>query len=123
MARSNPATGADRAEARRLLDADPGLLAQLHENDRGALMPAVETGNNDAVALILERGFPLETRGENGASALHTPAYGGGADTVRLLLLDRAADIEARDASSVDRLRLTRSAVGRGETGSGCLTD
>ena len=104
---------ADRAEARRLIDADPGLLAQLDENDRTTLIRAAETGNNDAVALMLELGFPLETRGENGATALHTAAYSGGADTVRLLL-DRAADIEARD-TTWDSTPLDWAIVGSGE--------
>src|SRR5439155_4178167 len=47
---------------------------------------------------MLDLGFPLATRGKNGATALHTAAYSGAADTVRLLL-DRAAGIEARDTA------------------------
>ena len=104
---------ADRADARRLLDDDPGLLAQLDENDRTTLIRAAETGNNGAVALMLDLGSPLETRGENGATALHTAAYSGGPDTVRLLL-DRAADIAARD-TTWDSTPLDWAIVGSGE--------
>src|SRR5579884_1266446 len=62
---------------------------------------------------MLELGFPLETRGENGATALHTAAYNGGADTVGLLL-ERGANIEARD-TTWDSTPLEWAIVGSGE--------
>jgi ankyrin repeat protein len=104
---------ADRAEARRLLDDDPGLLDRLTEAQRGALLQAAQPGDTAAVALMLDLGFPVETRGDRGATALHEAAYAGSADTVQLLL-DRGADIEARDADW-NSTPLVWGAVGSGE--------
>src|SRR4029077_17907244 len=52
------------------------------------------------VRLMLDLGFPLGARSEpdNGATALHLAAAAGSFGTVRLLL-DRGADIEARDTA------------------------
>jgi ankyrin repeat protein len=48
---------------------------------------------------MLDLGFPVGTRGgDDGGTALHTAAYAGSADVARLLL-DRGADIEARDTT------------------------
>jgi ankyrin repeat protein len=60
---------------------------------------AAETGNTAAVALMLDLGFPAEAHGgDHGGTALHTAAYAGSAETVRLLL-DRGAAIDARDTT------------------------
>lgn len=63
---------------------------------------------------MLDAGFPLDARGEDGATALHAAAYSGNADTVRLLL-DRGAGIEARDLSW-DSTPLDWAAVGSGKS-------
>ena len=62
---------------------------------------------------MLDLGFPLETRGDNGGTALHAAAYNGSTQTVRLLL-GRGADIEARDTTWNDT-PLGWAAVGSGE--------
>jgi ankyrin repeat protein len=62
---------------------------------------------------MLDLGIPLETRGDRGATALHAAAYSGSADTVQLLL-DRGADIEARDTTR-NSTPLDWAAVGSGE--------
>ena len=62
---------------------------------------------------MLDLGFPLEARGDDGGTALHAAAYNGSTQTVRLLL-DRGADIEARDTSWNDA-PLGWAAVGSGE--------
>jgi hypothetical protein len=62
---------------------------------------------------MLELGFPLETRGNEGATSLHAAAYSGSADVVRLLL-ERGADIEARD-TTWNSPPLGWAAVGSGE--------
>jgi hypothetical protein len=73
-----------------------------------------EAGNTSAIAFMLDLGFPLDARiGENGGTALHTAAYSGSADTVRLLL-DRGADIEVRDRSW-DSTPLDWATVGSGQ--------
>jgi hypothetical protein len=89
---------ADRAAAERLLAADPVLLATVGDEGRATLVRAVGVGATDAVALVLDLGFPIESRGSDGGIALHAAAYGGQAATVRLLL-ERGADREARDTT------------------------
>src|SRR5262245_6709512 len=104
---------ADRVDAERLLEADPGLLGGLPDEERAALFRAAEYGATAAVGLMLELGFPLETRGDDGGTALHAAAYNGSTQTVRLLL-DRGGDIEARDTTWNDT-PLGWAAVGSGE--------
>jgi len=89
---------ADRAEAQRHLTDDPSLLQRLGELEHAALVRAAKSGRGDAVALMLDLGFPIESRGDDGGTALHAAAYAGSTNTVRLLL-ERGADIEARDTS------------------------
>jgi len=88
---------ADRADAERQLDREPGLLDRLSPDELGAIVRAAESGNTDAVLLMLDLGFPLETHGgDHGSTPLHAAAFAGSTNTVRLLL-ERGADIEARD--------------------------
>jgi ankyrin repeat protein len=89
---------ADRDEAQRQLADDPGLLDQLGELEHAALVRAARSGHGDAVALMLDLGFPIESHGDDGGTALHAATYAGSANTIRLLL-DRGADIEARDTT------------------------
>jgi ankyrin repeat protein len=84
------------ASARGLLEAEPSLLDQLDADDLAALVAAAEHGNISAVELALDIGFPIEARGNDGATALHAAAYAGSAPTVALLLA-RDADLSARD--------------------------
>ena len=104
---------ADRADAQQQLENDPGLLDRLSDDERAAIFRAAEHGETAAVGLMLDLGFPLETRGDDGGTALHAAAYNGSTQTVRLLL-DRGADIEARDTSWNDT-PLGWAAVGSGE--------
>jgi len=64
------------------------------------------------VIAMLELGFPIEARGDDGGAALHAAAYAGSANTVRVLL-ERGADIEARD-TTWDSTPLGWAAVGSG---------
>ena len=86
----------DSAKARRLVDAEPSLVDRLDADDLAALVAAAEHGNISAVELALDVGFPIEARGNDGATALHAAAYAGSARTVGLLLA-RGADLTARD--------------------------
>jgi ankyrin repeat protein len=104
---------ADRTSAERQLSDAPGLLATLSDDERAAIVRAAERGNTEAVALMLDLGFPLETRGNEGATPLHAAAHSGSADVVRLLL-ERGADIEARD-TTWNSPPLDWAAVGSGE--------
>jgi ankyrin repeat protein len=104
---------ADRTEAQRQLEDDPGLVARLDDNERATVVRAAERGNTAAVALMLDLGFPIESRGHDGATAIHAAAYAGSAETVRLLL-ECGADIEATD-TTWNSAPLDWAAVGSGE--------
>ena len=91
---------ADRAAVEAQLASDPGLLGGLTDQQRGAgLTRAAETGNVAAIDLMLDLGFPIETRGgDHAAMTLHTAAYSGSASVVQLLI-ERGADVEAHDGN------------------------
>lgn len=86
--------------ARGLAVAFPGLVDGLESADRAGLVAAAEHGAVASVGLMLELGFPIDARREgtddDGATALHAASWAGSADTV-MLLLDRGADLSARD--------------------------
>lgn len=105
----------DGDAARDVAAAEPGLVDGLEPSDRATLVAAAEHGNLAAVALLLELGFPIDTRREDddGATALHAAAWAGAADTVALLL-DHGADLHARD-KRWDSQPLEWALVGSGE--------
>jgi len=86
----------DRAAALDLAAAAAGLTERLDQGELAALVHAAEVGNEPAVSLMLDLGFPIDVRRDDGATALHAAAYAGSAPVVRLLL-DRGADPEAPD--------------------------
>jgi ankyrin repeat protein len=90
----------DADGARKLAAADPGLIERLEPADCEVLVEAAERGNLASVRLLLELGLPIDARREatddDGATALHAASWAGSAETVALLL-DRGADITARD--------------------------
>ena len=91
---------ADRAAATAVIVATPDLAARLTAEDHRILTDAADHGHTEAVRLMLDLGFPPGTRSgpDDGATALHLAAAAGSTGTVRLLL-DRGADIEARDTT------------------------
>jgi ankyrin repeat protein len=90
----------DRAAVTAVIAATPDLAARLTAEDHRILTDAADHGHTEAVRLMLDLGFPPGTRSEpdDGATALHLAAAAGSTGTVRLLL-DRGADIEARDTT------------------------
>lgn len=87
--------------------------ALLADADQGAIVRAAQIGNTAALELMLELGFSIDARADDGATALHAAAYGGSADAVRLLVA-RGADLEARD-TRFDGTPLDWALVGSGE--------
>lgn len=89
---------ADRPAAQRALDQKLVRLDQLGDEDYAVLFRAAEVGNTPAVELMLDLGFPIDARGDDGGTPPHVAAYNGSVETVRLLL-DHGADLQARDTS------------------------
>jgi ankyrin repeat protein len=110
---------ADQAAVRRQLALDPGLTGRLTDAKRAeAMVRAAGTGRVAAIGLMLDLRFPVDAHGgEDGGTALHAAAYSGSAEVVRLLL-DRGADIEARDATW-DSTPLGWAVVGSGQRPAG----
>lgn len=102
-----------RSDAEQLLAEHPGLLGELSEADRAVIVEAAARPGTAPVSLMLDLGFPLQTRNDLGETALHSAAYAGRAETVRLLL-DRGAETDARDAR-FDSTPLAFATVGSGE--------
>ena len=87
--------GGDRAEAERLAAAAPDTLALLRTAGAGALPEAAGDRRPAAVAILLDLGVPIETRGFGGGTALHQAAWMGDA-AATALLLERGADPHRR---------------------------
>lgn len=102
----------DRRAAERFVAERPDLPDRLTDGDREAIFEAASR-RPDAVALMLDLGFPPDHRNGLGEQPLHTAAYFGNAAAVRLLV-DAGADIEARDAR-FDATPLAYATVGSGE--------
>ena len=64
----------------------PDAVQSLSDEQRRKLPDAARNHNTKAVRLMLEAGWPVDTRGEMGATALHWAAFGGDADTAREIL-------------------------------------
>jgi hypothetical protein len=88
----------DEALVRRVQAEHPEAARQLTPSERPHLAFAAQQQNADAVRLMLAAGFPLDGRGEHGATALHWAAYNGDLSMVRALLPHRPP-LEARDTS------------------------
>lgn len=90
---------ADRAAAERHLAAHPALLDELTGEDHRAITHAADHGDDAAVRLMLDLGFPLNAPvGDDGASPLHAAAGAGAAGLVAFLV-GAGADIEAKDTT------------------------
>jgi ankyrin repeat protein len=105
--------GGDRSAAEQLLAERSDLSDQLTDDDRAAIVDAAGSGAPGVVALMLDLGFSPHDRNEFGEQPLHTAAYRGNADVVRLLI-DAGANLDARDAN-FDATPLGYATVGSGE--------
>jgi ankyrin repeat protein len=104
---------ADRAVAEQILAEHPDLPDRLTDDDRAAVAEAAGSAPAAAVALMLDLGFSPDDRNGFGEQPLHTAAYYGNAEVVRLLI-DAGADLEALDAR-FDGTPLAYATVGSGE--------
>jgi ankyrin repeat protein len=76
----------DEALHREILESSPGLAGELADGDRQRLIAAAQGNNTNAVRLMLEAGWPVETQGPGGVSALHWAAFHGNASMAREIL-------------------------------------
>ena len=86
----------DRTEAEALARRYPAMAAQFAGSEQWALVDAADYVGTEAVDLMLDLGFGMDARREDGATALHAAAYAGRPDLVRRLA-ERGADLDARD--------------------------
>jgi ankyrin repeat protein len=76
----------DEGLLRGLLAADPRLVQRLSAAERRKLPDAARDSNVAALRLMLESGWPVDARGDHGATALHWAAWHGSREMVREIL-------------------------------------
>jgi ankyrin repeat protein len=76
----------DEASFRAFLAKYPDAAKSLSEADRQKLPDAAQSNNTKAVRLMLEAGWPVDTPGEMGATALHWAGFNGNAEMAREIL-------------------------------------
>ncbi|HEY2001782.1 MAG TPA: ankyrin repeat domain-containing protein [Acidobacteriaceae bacterium] len=76
----------DEAAFREFLSEYPDAAKTLSEADKSKLPNAAQTNNTEAVRLMLEAGWPVDTPGEAGATALHWAGFHGNAEMTREIL-------------------------------------
>ena len=65
---------------------NPDVTKALSDVDRRKLPKAAQSNNTKAVRLLLEAGWPVNTPGEMGATALHWASFNGNSEMMRDLL-------------------------------------
>ncbi len=80
------------------LQRDPNLVANLSDKERSVICKMAEMGRTVGVRTCLDVGFPIDTRGDENATALHFACYCQWDETASLLI-DRGAPLEIRDAT------------------------
>jgi hypothetical protein len=65
---------------------NPDATKSLSDAERRKLPAAAQSNNTKAVQLMLEAGWPVNTPGEMGATALHWSAFNGNAEMIRDIL-------------------------------------
>jgi ankyrin repeat protein len=86
----------DERTASTLLAADASLPTRLAPDELGRLPGAAQENDTRVVGVMLSSGWPLDARGQHGATALHWAAFHGNAEMARRLLA-RGAPIDSVD--------------------------
>ncbi len=76
----------DEAVFHEFLSKNPEAATVLSEGDQQKLPNAAQNNNTKAVRLMLEAGWPVDTPGEMGATALHWAGFNGNAEMTREIL-------------------------------------
>ncbi len=73
----------DEALFKTLLAKRPNLVQTLADDERRQLVDAAQNNNTAAVRLMLSAGWPVDTRGAEGGTALHWASWHGNAEMAR----------------------------------------
>jgi ankyrin repeat protein len=76
----------DEAVFHDFLSKHPDAAKTLSETERRKLPNAAQSNNAEAVRLMLQAGWPVDTAGEMGATALHWAGFNGNAEMAREIL-------------------------------------
>ena len=76
----------DEAIFEAFLKKNPRAAETVSEADRRKLPDAAQNNNHQAVRLMLQAGWPVNTRGDAGATALHWAGFHGNAEMTRIIL-------------------------------------
>jgi|SRR5579859_495452 len=76
----------DEKAFREFLARNPQAAKTLSDAERQKLPDAAQSNNTNAVRLMLEAGWPVDTPGEMGATALHWAGFHGNAEMTREIL-------------------------------------
>jgi ankyrin repeat protein len=86
----------DKSLLQRLLAAQPDLARTLPDDGQRRLVAAAQDSNINALRLMLAAGWPVDARGQNGATALHWAAFHGNLEMTTEILRHRPA-LELKD--------------------------
>ena len=88
----------DEAVFHEFLSLHPETARMLSEMEQRKLPNAAQNNNINAVRLMLEAGWPVDTPGELGATALHWAAFNGNAEmTCEILRFQPALELKSRE--------------------------
>jgi ankyrin repeat protein len=88
----------DEAVFHKFIAAHPDAARTLSEAEQRKLPNAAQNNNTSAVRLMLEAGWPVDTPGEMGATALHWSGFNGNAEMTREILRHRPAlELKSRE--------------------------
>jgi ankyrin repeat protein len=76
----------DEASFRKFLSRHPDAAKTLSDAEQRKLPNAAQNNNTEAVRLMLEAGWPVDTAGEMGATALHWAGFHGNGEMMREIL-------------------------------------
>ena len=89
----------DEAVFQKFLAKNPDAAKTLSEAEQQKLPNAAQNNNTKAVRLMLEAGWPVDTPGEMGATALHWAGFNGNAEMTReILRFDPALELKSRES-------------------------
>jgi hypothetical protein len=88
----------DDAAFKEFLARNPDAAKNLSEVNMLKLPTAAQTNNTNAVRLMLEAGWPVDTQGEYGATALHWAGFHGNAEMAHVILrFNPALELKSRE--------------------------